>query len=80
VSPHSSYVLRLDPNDNTSTFRADATFYRTAGLADGAWTSFRSYNHPDRYIRHSGYLLRIDPLSAGSDLTARQDATFHVTY
>ncbi|RVX43779.1 alpha-L-arabinofuranosidase B-like protein [Nonomuraea polychroma] len=77
---HSSYALRLDPNDNTSTFRADATFYRTAGLADGAWASFRSYNHPDRYIRHSGYLLRIDPLSAGSDLTARQDATFQVTY
>ncbi|MGI5287794.1 AbfB domain-containing protein [Nonomuraea polychroma] len=70
---HSSYALRLDPNDNTSTFRADATFYRTGGLADGAWASFRSYNHPDRYIRHSGYLLRIDPLSAGSDLTARQD-------
>jgi hypothetical protein len=29
---------------------------------------------------HSNYVLRTDPLSAGSDLTARQDATFHVTY
>lgn len=77
---HSNYALRLDPSDNTTTFRADATFYRTAGLADSAWASFRSYNFPDRYIRHSNYVLRIDPLSAGSALTARQDATFNVTY
>ncbi|SEF93660.1 Alpha-L-arabinofuranosidase B (ABFB) domain-containing protein [Nonomuraea solani] len=77
---HWDYALRLDPNDNTSAFRADATFYRTAGLADGAWASFRSYNFPDRYIRHSGYLLRIDQLSSASAPTARQDATFQVTY
>jgi non-reducing end alpha-L-arabinofuranosidase len=77
---HSNFALRLDPNDNSATFRADATFFRTAGLADSAGASFRSYSHPDRYIRHSNYVLRIDPLSAGSDLTARQDATFHVTY
>jgi hypothetical protein len=69
----------LDANDNTAAFRGDATFYRVAGLADAAWSSFRSYNVPDRYLRHSGFLLRIDPLSAGSSATDRQDATFRVT-
>ncbi|MGC4854049.1 AbfB domain-containing protein [Micromonospora sp. DT4] len=60
----------------SSVFRADATFYRTAGLADASWTSFRSYNFPTRYLRHYNYLLRIDPLSASSSATDRQDATF----
>jgi non-reducing end alpha-L-arabinofuranosidase len=77
---HFSFALRLDVNDNTATFRGDATFYRTAGLADGAWASFRSFNFPDRYIRHANNLLRIDQLSASSPATARQDATFQVTY
>ncbi|MBO3740163.1 glycoside hydrolase family 43 protein [Actinoplanes flavus] len=76
---HSNYAIRLDPNDNTATFRADATFYRVAGLADSAWSSFRSYNFPDRYLRHSNYVLRIDPLSASSSASDRQDATFRVS-
>jgi alpha-L-arabinofuranosidase B-like protein len=62
-------------NDGTSAFAADATFYRTAGLADASWSSFRSYNNPTRYIRHSDYVLRIDPIST---TTEKQDATFHV--
>lgn len=52
---------------------------RTPGLADSSWTSLRSHNFPDRYLRHSGYLLRIDPLTASSSLTDRQDATFRLT-
>ncbi|MEU6076792.1 glycoside hydrolase family 43 protein [Micromonospora sp. NPDC047074] len=76
---HSGYAIRLEPNNNTATFRADATFHRTPGLADSSWTSFRSHNFPDRYLRHSGYLLRIDPLSASSSATDRQDATFRIT-
>jgi hypothetical protein len=76
---HFNYEIRLDVNDNTATFRADATFYRTAGFADGAWASFRSYNFPDRYIRHSNYVLRIDPVTSSSPTTTRQDATFQVT-
>jgi non-reducing end alpha-L-arabinofuranosidase len=73
---HFGYALRLDPDDNTTTFRADATFYRVAGLADSAWTSFRSYNFPDRCLRHADFLVRIDPISTA---TERQDATFPVT-
>jgi hypothetical protein len=75
---HSDYQIRLDPNDDSVLFRADATFYRVGGLADATWSSFRSYNFPDRYLRHSSYLLRIDPLSASSSVSDRQDATFRV--
>nr|WP_172629074.1 AbfB domain-containing protein [Kutzneria buriramensis]WKX13429.1 AbfB domain-containing protein [Kutzneria buriramensis] len=74
---HYNYELRLDANDGTSTFAADATFHRVAGLADSSWSSFRSYNNPTRYIRHANFALRIDPVSTS---TERQDATFHVGY
>ena len=74
---HYDYQLRLDVNDGTSTFAADATFHREAGLADATWSSFRSHNFPTRYIRHSDYVLRIDPVATASD---RQDATFRVGY
>ncbi|MDW8806547.1 glycoside hydrolase family 43 protein [Streptomyces scabiei] len=74
---HYSYNLRLDVNDGTSAFAADATFTRVAGLADSTWSSFRSYNFPTRYIRHSDYVLRIDPISTA---TERADATFRVGY
>lgn len=74
---HYNYELRLDVNDGTSTFAADATFTRVAGLADSTWSSFRSYNNPTRYIRHSNYVLRIDPVSTA---TERADATFRVGY
>ncbi|GAA1256560.1 hypothetical protein GCM10009677_03350 [Sphaerisporangium rubeum] len=76
---HWDYAMRLDPSENTTVFRADATFYRVPGLADSSWSSFRSYNFPTRYLRHYDYLLRIDPLSSSSSATDRQDATFKVT-
>ena len=56
---------------------ATAPFHRAAGLADSSWTSLRSYNFPDRYIRHSSVVPRIDRLSA---TTAKQDATFRITF
>ncbi|OQD56794.1 hypothetical protein BM536_007470 [Streptomyces phaeoluteigriseus] len=40
-------------NDGTSTFAADTTFHRTAGLADAS--------------RHSDFVLRIDPVSTAAD-------------
>ncbi|MDI6098888.1 glycoside hydrolase family 43 protein [Actinoplanes sp. NEAU-A12] len=76
---HSDYAIRLDTDDGTATFRADATFTRVAGLADPTWSSWRSHNFPDRYLRHSGYVLRIDPLSAASSAADRQDATFRIS-
>ncbi len=77
---HSNYVISLVKNDGTSTFKADATFYKTAGFADSAWTSFKSYNYPDRYIRHSNYVLRIDPVTSSSSTSDKQDATFRIGY
>ena len=65
----------LNPNDNTSTFKADATFYKVAGLADATWSSFRSYNFPSMYLRHANFVLRIDPISTTLE---KQDATFNV--
>ncbi|TDB74761.1 alpha-L-arabinofuranosidase [Micromonospora sp. KC723] len=77
---HSNYALVLNTNDNTSVFKADATFYPVNGFADSSWTSYRSYNFPSRYIRHSSYVLRIDPISSSSSTTDKQDATFKVVY
>jgi len=62
-------------NDGTAQFAADATFNQVAGLADSTWSSFQSYNHPDRYIRHYAYQLRLDPITTA---TGRADATFRV--
>ncbi|GIE99886.1 glycoside hydrolase family 43 protein [Paractinoplanes rishiriensis] len=76
---HSNYAIQLAANDNSASFRGDATFVRTAGLADSTWSSFRSYNVPDRYLRHSNYVLRIDPLTSSSAAADRQDATFRVS-
>ncbi len=70
----------LAQNDGSATFAADATFHRVAGLADSAWTSFRSHNHPDRHLRHYDHVLRIDPVSSSSPTLDRQDATFRIGY
>ncbi|WP_239163317.1 family 43 glycosylhydrolase [Paractinoplanes rishiriensis] len=73
---HVNYDFVLAPNDNTATFRNDATFKRVAGLADASAVSFQSYNFPDRYIRHANYVLRIDAIT---NATGRADATFRLT-
>ena len=72
--------MELNANDGTSQFAADATFYPVAGLADSSWTSFRSYNNPNRSLRHYGYVLRIDTVSGSSAAVDRQDATFRIVY
>jgi len=77
---HSYFSLVLNTNDNTSLFKADATFYPVTGFADSSWTSFRSYNYPTRYIRHFNYVLRIDPITSNSPALDQQDATFRVGY
>jgi hypothetical protein len=77
---HSNFALVLNTNDNSTTFKADATFYPVAGFADSSWTSFRSYNYPDRYIRHSNFVLRIDPITSSSPTTDKQDGTFRAGY
>lgn len=72
--------LVLNTNDNSTTFKADATFYKTAGFANSNWTSFKSYKDSTRYIRQSGYTLRLDPITGSSSATEKQDATFKIGY
>ncbi|HCU52308.1 MAG TPA: beta-galactosidase, partial [Micromonosporaceae bacterium] len=48
---HSGYRVRLDPNDGSGLFAADATFCIRQGLS-GAGTSLESKNFPGRYLRH----------------------------
>jgi len=73
---HSNFDFSLAANDGSAAFAADSTFRQVAGLADGAWASFQSYNHTDRYIRHYSYVLRLDQITTA---VARSDATFRVT-
>ncbi|MFC4099082.1 glycoside hydrolase family 43 protein [Paenibacillus xanthanilyticus] len=71
---HKNYALVLEKDDGTATFKNDATFVRTAGLAASTgWSSYRSYNYADRYIRHYNNALRIDPISTAQE---KADATF----
>jgi xylan 1,4-beta-xylosidase len=63
----------LDQNNNTATFRNDATWYRRAGLANSSWSSFESFSVAGQYMRHSGYLLYTTTISTATD---RSDATF----
>ncbi|WP_433892676.1 family 43 glycosylhydrolase [Streptomyces sp. CA-111067] len=48
---HQNFRVRLDADDHSSLFAADATFCAVPGLA-GHDLSLRSANFPDRYLRH----------------------------
>ncbi|MFI8962834.1 AbfB domain-containing protein [Streptomyces sp. NPDC053493] len=56
-------------------FRGDATFLLTPGLADPTAVSFRSFNFPDRFLRHRDFHLFLEPIDG--DL-ARLDSTFRL--
>jgi hypothetical protein len=46
-----------------------------------AWNRLKSYNFPARYVRHQNTVaLRIDPITASSSTTDKQDATFRVGF
>ncbi len=50
---HSNYRIRLDGNDGTTLFAADATFCLRTGHTT-AGVSFESYNFAGRFLRHIG--------------------------
>ncbi|MBE1491672.1 family 43 glycosylhydrolase [Plantactinospora soyae] len=54
------------------------TAAQAATIATGA-RSLESVNLAGRYLRHSDYLGRVDPITSGSGTVAKQDATFTVT-
>ncbi|WP_274522764.1 AbfB domain-containing protein [Saccharothrix sp. ALI-22-I] len=53
----------------------DAMWQLVPGLASSAGVSFRSVNHPDRYLRHTNYVLT--PAANDGSSTFAADATFH---
>jgi hypothetical protein len=76
---HSNFALRLDPYQNTSLFKKDATFKPMPGLADKMCLSFMSTNFRNYYIRHRNFNLYLDDISKTDPATAfvfRKDATF----
>ncbi|WP_251041357.1 AbfB domain-containing protein [Arthrobacter sp. ISL-30] len=72
---HANYQFGLVANDGSAQFMADSTFLPVAGLAHSRLTSFRSHNFPDRYVRHSNYGLRLDPVVTDLD---RAEATYRM--
>lgn len=75
---HRDFRLRLEgpsgPQDEL--FRQDSTFYIEPGLAnpaDPSGISFRSFNYPDRYIRHRDFHLWVEPRDSAN---LKSDATF----
>lgn len=72
---HANNVGRLDPYPFDP--YQDQMWRMVPGLADGAGVSFQSVNYPTRYLRHSGFAIRLD----ANDNTDgfRADATFYRT-
>ncbi len=68
-------LVAAKPREGNALFAADATFCPVTGLT-GQYTSLRSYNYPNHYLRHNGLRLYID-VSDGTD-QFRKDATFAV--
>ena len=56
-------------------FNADTSFRVVAGLADPEWVSFRSANHPDRFIRQRDFKLYLE---RPTDDLAKADSTFRI--
>lgn len=44
--------------------REDASFFLVPGLADSSAFSFRSFNFPDRFIRHRDFHLFVEPVDS----------------
>ena len=77
VLRHQGFHLKLQKIARNRSFLEDATFCPTPGLSKNKKAnsvSFRSFNFPDRYIRHSGFRLFLHPYGGGVYL---DDATFN---
>ncbi|WP_127500534.1 sigma-70 family RNA polymerase sigma factor [Actinoplanes solisilvae] len=62
---HSSFRLRLSPDEGTVLFRRDSTFCARAGSAAGS-VSFESYNFPGYFLRHLDEELWLDQFDGGA--------------
>jgi hypothetical protein len=75
---HRDFRLRLEGPSGTADelFKQDSTFFLEEGLAapnDNNAVSFRSFNFPDRYIRHRDFHLFVEPRGSANLVL---DATF----
>jgi len=75
---HRDFRLRLEKSSGPADqlFRQDSTFFLEQGLAapdDHNAVSFRSFNFPDRYIRHRNFKLFVEPRDSAN---LAPDATF----
>jgi hypothetical protein len=75
---HREFRLRLEGRSGTADqlFKRDSTFFLEPGLAapnDHNAVSFRSFNFPDRYIRHRDFHLFVEPRNSANLVP---DATF----
>jgi Alpha-L-arabinofuranosidase B (ABFB) domain len=76
---HAFFRIVLAKRLDEQKYREDATFCTVPGLhktnrSGAASMSFRSFNFPDRYIRHRNFELWLDPLETTP--LFRDDATF----
>jgi RNA polymerase sigma factor (sigma-70 family) len=70
---HSSWRLRLSPDEGTELFRGDATFCVRAGSVPES-VSLESSNYPGAFLRHRGNQLWVDPSDGSPGF--RADASF----
>jgi hypothetical protein len=66
----------LSAFENTAAFRSAATYCPKPGLTSAGQVSFESYQTPGSYLRHSDYLLKVNPWDGTQ--TFRGDASFSV--
>ena len=74
VFRHAGFVFYTHAIDGSDLQKQDSSFYMVKGLADPAGVSFKSYNYPDRYLRHSGFGFFLQPNTGG---IFADDATFY---
>lgn len=70
---HSSWRVRLSPDEGTELFRGDATFCLRTGSVAGS-VSFESSNYPGWFLRHRGDELWVD--HADGSAAFRADSSF----
>jgi hypothetical protein len=74
---HRNFELHNDNSDNSNLFTLDSNFIVARALSghEGA-VSFRSVNFPNRYLRHSGFVLWLHEYQ--NDPLYQHDASFHI--
>lgn len=76
---HANSRIILSPYSNDPLFKKDATFCMEWGLrrvGNEPSVTFRSYNYPERVIRHRNFELWLDPVE--NTALFRSDASFFI--